>query len=109
MSNDVLKELADDLRYVQCNSNDFDTYEMQAWWLSEECGWHKPKVATWKDRKSQNDYTWLECSNCGYLAEDYKVLEIGNGTNGTLGEIIGYKWHACPRCAARMIFPKEDK
>ena len=34
MNNDVLKELADDLRYAQCNSNDFDTYEMQALALS---------------------------------------------------------------------------
>jgi len=107
MNNDVLKELADDLRYVQCNSNDFDTYEMQAWWLSEEGGWYKPKVATWKSRKDRNDFTWVECSNCGFLIENYKALEIGNGSNGELGKVVGYRWHACPKCTAKMIFNKE--
>lgn len=65
--------------------------------------------AYWKSRKDRNDFTWVECSNCGFLIENYKALEIGNGSNGELGKTVGYRWHACPKCAARMIFPKEDK
>lgn len=36
-----IKELAEELCYLANNPYYYDTYEMQAWYLVEECGWHK--------------------------------------------------------------------
>ena len=57
------------------------------------------KTAQWKTREAYNDYIWVECSNCGFRVENYKAVETGISST----DIVGYKWHACPKCTARMI------
>lgn len=56
-------------------------------------------VAHWKTRVDRNDYSWLECSNCGFLVENYKACKLGKSS----ADIVEYKWKACPICMARMI------
>lgn len=63
----------------------------------------KSIAAHWMTREHKNDFLWVECSNCGFLVENYKALKIGDGTNGPLGKIVGYNYHACPKCTAKMI------
>lgn len=67
-----------------------------------------PIYAHWMTGEHKNDYLWVECSNCGFLVENYKALKIGNGIDGPLGKIVGYKYHACPKCTAKMIMEVKD-
>ena len=62
----------------------------------------EPLYAQWKTREAKNDYLWVECSNCGFLVENYKAIETGKSST----DVIGYKWHACPKCTAKMT--RED-
>lgn len=62
-----------------------------------------PVTAGWKTREARNDYLWVECSNCGFTVENYKAVELGRSSI----DVVGYKWHACPKCAAKMVFSKE--
>ena len=59
----------------------------------------KSIVAHWMTREHKNDYLWVECSNCGFLVENYKAVNVGKSST----DIIGYKYHACPKCTAKMI------
>lgn len=63
-----------------------------------------PLTAHWKTREARNDYLWVECSNCGFLVENYKAVKTGRSST----DIVEYKWHACPKCTAKMIFTKEN-
>ena len=63
-----------------------------------------PIIAQWKTREARNDYIWVECSNCGFLVENYKAVE----TSRSSIDVIGYKWHACPKCTAKMTISKGD-
>lgn len=56
-------------------------------------------VARWKTREKKNDFLWVECSNCGFIVENYKAVNLGKSST----DVIGYKWHACPRCTAKMV------
>ena len=56
-------------------------------------------IAHWKTREEENDFLWVECSNCGFLVENYEAVKTGISCT----DIVGYKWHACPKCTARMI------
>ncbi len=60
--------------------------------------------ARWKTREARNDYLWVECSNCGFTVENYKAVELGMSST----DVVGYKWHACPKCTAKMVFSKEN-
>lgn len=60
-------------------------------------------TAMWLTREHRNDYLWVECSNCGFLVENYNAVELGISST----DIKGYKWHACPKCTAKMRMPKE--
>jgi len=62
-----------------------------------------PVTARWKTREARNDYLWVECANCGFTVENYKAVELGRSST----DVVGYKWHACPKCTAKMIFNKE--
>lgn len=62
-----------------------------------------PETAQWKTREARNDYLWVECSNCGFTVENYKAVELGMSST----DVVGYKWHACPKCTAKMVFKKE--
>ena len=64
-----------------------------------------PIVAQWKTREARNDYLWVECSNCGFMVENYKAVRCKSSDI----DVVAYKMNACPKCAARMIFQKEDK
>lgn len=68
-------------------------------------GESKPLIAQWKTREAKNDYLWVECSNCGFWVENYKAVELGVSST----DVIGYKWHACPKCTAKMIMEKALK
>lgn len=59
----------------------------------------EPVYAQWKTRERHNDYLWVECSNCGFRVENYKAVETGISST----DVTGYKWHACPKCTAKMI------
>lgn len=61
-----------------------------------------PVIAQWKTREAKNDYLWVECSNCGFKIENYKAVELGKSSI----DVISYKWHACPKCTAKMILSK---
>lgn len=65
----------------------------------------EPVQAQWKTREAQNDYLWVECSNCGYRVENYKAVETGRSST----DIVGYRWHACPKCTAKMIMRNKDE
>ena len=65
----------------------------------------EPLYAQWKTREAKNDYLWVECSNCGFWVENYKAVELGVSST----DVIGYKWHACPKCTAKMIMEKALK
>ena len=54
--------------------------------------------AHWKTREAKNDYLWVECSNCGFLVENYKAVKTGRSST----DVIGNKWNGCPCCGARM-------
>lgn len=60
-------------------------------------------IAFWKTRENKNDYLWVECSNCGFRIENYNAVNTGKSST----DIIGYKWKACPKCGAHMIFRKD--
>ena len=62
-------------------------------------------IAEWETRGHKNDFTWVECSNCGFLIENYKAVVLGNHST----DVVGYKWNACPKCGAMMKFKKEAK
>ena len=57
-------------------------------------------VAKWKTREDKNDYLWVECSNCGFRVENYNAVTTGRSST----HVVGYKWKACPKCGAHMIF-----
>lgn len=57
----------------------------------------------WKTREDKNDFLWVECSNCGFIVENYQAVNLGKSST----DIVGYKWHACPKCTAKMVFDKE--
>jgi DNA-directed RNA polymerase subunit RPC12/RpoP len=99
-----LEEMESELCFMANNPYDYDTYEIQAWNLVEECGWHKVPTAKWKTREDRNDYSWVECSNCGFIVENYKAVKCGISDT----DIVEYKWHACPKCTAKMILNQED-
>lgn len=63
-----------------------------------------PIIAQWKTREAYNDYLWVECSNCGFRVENYLAVETGRSST----DVVGYRWHACPKCTAKMIFKKEE-
>ena len=65
----------------------------------------QPIIAQWKTREKHNDYLWVECSNCGFRVENYKAVETGRSST----DVIGYKWHACPKCTAKMIMRNKDE
>lgn len=58
----------------------------------------KVRHAYWKTREEHNDYLWVECSNCGFMVENYKAVKTGNSST----DIIGNKWNGCPICLAKM-------
>ena len=60
--------------------------------------------AYWKTREDKNDYLWVECSNCGFMVENYKAVKLG--LNST--DVIGYKYHSCPVCTAKMVLPVKE-
>ena len=65
----------------------------------------EPIIAQWKTREKHNDYLWVECSNCGFRVENYRAVETGISST----DVIGYKWHACPKCTAKMIMRNKDE
>lgn len=69
-----------------------------------DLGYRKPVVAKWKTREACNDFLWVECSNCGFLVENYKAIKIGRSST----DVVGYKWHSCPKCSAKMIMPEGE-
>lgn len=58
----------------------------------------EPKYAQWKTREYRNDYLWVECSNCGFIVENYNAVKLGRSST----DVVDYKWHACPKCMAKM-------
>ena len=62
------------------------------------------KTARWKTREAHNDYLWVECSNCGFRVENYLAVETGISST----DVVGYRWHACPKCTAKMLFSKKE-
>ena len=62
------------------------------------------KNAYWKTREDKNDYLWVECSNCGFMVENYKAVELGCHST----DIISYKYHSCPICTAKMVLPSKE-
>lgn len=62
-------------------------------------------IAQWKTREHRNDYLWVECSNCGFIVENYNAVKLGISST----DVIGYKWHACPKCTAKMIMSRDVK
>ena len=58
----------------------------------------KVKHGRWKDRAYLNDYIWAECSNCGFIEENIKVVKLGCSST----DFVGIKWHYCPKCGTKM-------
>lgn len=56
------------------------------------------KKAKWKNRIEYKDYLWAECSNCGFRAENYKVVKTGRSST----EYIEAIWKFCPICGSEM-------
>ena len=103
--NDLLIRMFREPRYQH---EDEDYYSGVAQVASELVGvptivLEEPLYAQWKTREAKNDYLWVECSNCGFRVENYNAVELGSSST----DIIGYKWHACPKCASKMIYKKE--
>ena len=65
-------------------------------------------AAHWKTKEDKNDFLWVECSNCGFSVKNYEALKVGDGTDGPLAKVIGYNYHACPKCTAKMIMEVKD-
>lgn len=102
---DLLTKLGKEPRYQHENE---DYYSGISQVSSELCDLPTTEAeeflyAQWKTRAYRNDYIWVECSNCGFLVENYKAIYTGKSST----DIVGYKWHACPKCTAKMIFNKE--
>lgn len=54
--------------------------------------------AKWQHRAYRNDHLWAECSNCGFLVENYKAVEMGRSST----EYLSVKYRRCPQCEAKM-------
>lgn len=57
------------------------------------------KYGYWKERSDYNDYTFAECSECGFTMDNYLVVDIGN----TSDTYVGVKWNYCPKCGTKMV------
>lgn len=55
-------------------------------------------VAFWNSRKELNDHTWCQCSNCGFMIENYVAVKQGISSD----DYIGVEWPYCPKCGKRM-------
>jgi DNA-directed RNA polymerase subunit RPC12/RpoP len=66
----------------------------------------EPVYAQWKTREARNDYLWVECSNCGFIVENYIAVDMKGGNRSE--NITGYKYHACPKCEAKMRMPNNN-
>jgi hypothetical protein len=86
-----LEEMESELCYMANNPYDYDTYEMQAWNLVEERGWHK-----------QTEGTIIE------IIKEGKMNRTFSCCNKDCTELT--KWlipDYCPYCGARIISSKE--
>lgn len=86
-----IKELAEDLCYLDNNPFNYDTYDLQAWYLVEEAGWHK-----------QAEGTIIETIKEGKMNRTFSCC------NKDCTELI--KWlipDYCPYCGAKIIPNKE--
>lgn len=55
-------------------------------------------VAFWNSRAEQNDHAWCQCSNCGFMVENYVAVKQGISSD----DYIGVEWPYCPKCGKRM-------
>lgn len=55
-------------------------------------------AAFWENRADRNDHTWCQCSNCGFLVENYRAVKQGISSN----DYVGVLWKFCPKCGKRM-------
>lgn len=61
--------------------------------------------AYWKHMGDKNDYIHCTCSDCGYMTEALRAVEIGReSTNYT-----GVKWRFCPNCGAPMSHTNQSE
>lgn len=54
--------------------------------------------AYWKNRAYRNDFIWAECSNCGFIVENYKAVKLGKSSS----DYVGVKYKFCPICGKEM-------
>lgn len=55
-------------------------------------------VAYWEHRAEYNDFIWVECSNCGFREEAYKVV-VKDGCDTKFSDV---KYKFCPMCGKEM-------
>ena len=82
-----IKELAGDLCYLDNNSFNYDTYDLQAWYLVEEASWHK-----------QTEGTIIETIKEGKMNRTFSCCNK-DCTELTKWLIPDY----CPYCGAKII------
>ena len=56
------------------------------------------KHAFWRHRGANNDFLWVECSNCGFRVENYKAVEF----DGSDTKFKDVKYKFCPICGKEM-------
>lgn len=61
------------------------------------------KEGYWKDRGDENDFTWSECSECGFIEDSLKTVKVGRSST----DYIGVKYNFCPICGAHMSLKEE--
>lgn len=57
-----------------------------------------PTIGYWRNRGDKKDFLWCECSNCGFMIENYVAVIMGTSDI----DYIGVKYNFCPKCGAKM-------
>lgn len=90
---------SDLIAYIRCLESNYNTAvsfnENQARYIESL---HIPGKAVWKHRAEHNDFTFAECSNCGFRVENFRCVHIGRGSR----DYTGVKWCYCPKCGSVM-------
>lgn len=55
-------------------------------------------IAYWESREEYNDFLHVQCSNCGFWANNYEAVKIGRSSVDYVGVIYKY----CPKCGREM-------
>lgn len=87
-----------------CPHYTFCTYLLYTGSCMKECFKRRDKElgankhAFWRHRGADNDFLWVECSNCGFRVENYKAV-VFDGSDTKFKDV---KYKFCPICGKEM-------